>query len=225
MRVVESEPLTAMPYESRESLVALMYRLQTRHRAPRTLVLLPSYWGEFAVVGWDGEVVVRKYPPADADEFAAGSFDRIALHWVLDEVGRGRSARSARELETRLLDDVRRWLVPGGEVAGVVANWLCLGEREGRPLVGRTAASCRRLLARAGFDAGPVSVAVPSGDVPRSVISMSRRAARHYFRRQLAFTLAGGQDTSYLALRRAVAETGIGRYLQGSLVFSGTLRC
>ncbi|HQR40302.1 MAG TPA: O-antigen ligase family protein [Blastocatellia bacterium] len=73
MSIVDVAPPVAMPYADRESLVALTYRMQTMHRAPRTLVLLPQYWGEFSAGGWDGEVVVRKYPLDRPDEFGAAS--------------------------------------------------------------------------------------------------------------------------------------------------------
>ena len=224
MRAGDLEPSAAMPYEGRDSLVALMYRMTTTHRASRTLVLVPQYWGEFPVVGWDGEVLVRRYPLAEDADLRAGSFERVALHWVLDEVGRGRSGRDARALELALLREARRLLAPGGRVVGLAANWLCLGEREGRPVFGRSAASCRRLLVRAGFEVGGVSIAVPSGDVPRSVISAAPHAARHYFRRQLAFT-KGGTDLPHMLLRRLLVEAGISRHLQGSLVFSGSTPC
>jgi hypothetical protein len=95
VRVVDAEPTAKMPYEDRESLVALMYRMSTTHRAARTLVLIPQYWGEFPIVGWDGEVLVRRYPLQADPELRAESFQRVALHWVLDEVGRGRSAADA----------------------------------------------------------------------------------------------------------------------------------
>ncbi len=224
MSIVDVAPPAAMPYADRESLVALTYRMPTMHRAPRTLVLLPHYWGEFSAGGWDGEVVVRKYPLDRPDEFAAASFHRVAMHWVLDEVGRGCGRRQSREREIELLLEVRRMIVPGGWVVGLAANWLCLGEREGRPVFGRTPSSCTQLLRRAGFNEPGMSIAMPSGDFPRHLVSIAPIAARHFFRRQLALT-QDEDNARFTALRQLMVETGVIRYLQGSLVFSGRVPC
>lgn len=220
---IDAETARPMPYEARESLVAMMYRIASPTPSARTLVVLPTYWGELPVVGWDGDVVLRRYPFDPQELLPAASFDRVALHWVLDDVGRGLGWRRARARRLELLHEARRLLAPGGIVTGLVSNWLCVGERAGQPVVGLSAGDCRRLVRRAGFEAGEVSIALPSGDAPRSFISTSRQAARHYFRRQLAFNV-GDQRSLNQALRRLLVELGVSRHLQGALVFSGRVR-
>jgi hypothetical protein len=220
--VTVNEAPAAMPYEGRDALVALMYRMFTTHLASRTLILMPTYQKEFPLDGWDGEVVVQRFEDATRlEQHAPSSFERVALHWVLDEVGRGLGRRRARARELALLRAVRRVLVPGGRVAGLAANLLVLGEREGRPVLGRTSGACRQLLRDAGFDDPGVSIAMPSGDNPRSIISTSRRASRHYFQRQLDFNRGEVSFARHLLQRRLVIRTGLARCLQGSLLFSG----
>ena len=213
-------------YESDESRVSLMYRLRSAGRSPRTLFLTVPGKEILRLVDWDGEVD-RGYVGSDVKqlrEYRDASFERVVLHWVLDEfVGEPGRRRRVRN-QKNLLREVMRILTPGGLIVGCVANLLSAAAGSHGSRLGRTSAKCVRLLESAGFGDTNVSIALPSAGSPSILISTAPVAARHYFRLQLA---RNAEDLGFLSRlsRRLLIETGLNLHMQGSLIFSARTLC
>lgn len=217
---------TAVVYQSVAARVALMYRLPSVVGNRRTLLLTVPGRDLVPAQGWDGEVVrdFVGYDCASLLDYADASFDRVVLHWVLDEfvASPGRKRSTAQRIE--LLRQARRLLRPGGVVTGCLANFLIPTESLRWPIVGWTGAKCQSALRGAGFEHVRVSTVLPSADLPQIMISVDRTAARDYFRHQLKRTRQHFNPVSRLA-RRVLIEAGAASYLQGSLAFSGSVPC
>lgn len=212
-------------FESNAARVALMYRLPTLAGSPRTLLVTSR--SPLAAVGWDGDVVTHGFT-ADLQGlggFADASFERVVLHWVLDDAGTALGRWCARDLQRSLLWEAKRLLVPGGLVTGCVANQVDISalRKRGRAW-GSSSADLERLLTRAGFTQPRTFVALPSADAAVNLVSTDPMTARRFFRAQLARRVdIDGRLGSMV--RRTLNELGVSRHLQGSLVFSGHAPC
>lgn len=212
-------------FESNAARVALMYRLPTVAGTPRTLLVTSR--SPLPVVGWDGDVVACNYAAEvrGLGGFADASFERVVLHWVLDDAGASLGHWCSRDLQRSLLWETRRLLVPGGLVTGCVANQVDVAalRRRGRAW-GRSSSDVERLLLRAGFASPRTFVALPSADAPINLVSTDPVTARRFFRAQLARRVDIDGRLGSMA-RRLLNEAGASRHLQGSLVFSGHAPC
>lgn len=208
-------------FDSNAARVALMYRLPTVAASPRTLLVTAR--SPLPVVGWDGDVVVCNYAGEirGLGGYADASFERVVLHWVLDDAGASLDRWCSRDLQRSLLWEAKRLLVPGGLVTGCIANQVDIAalRRRGRAW-GRSSSDIERLLVRAGFAGPRTFVALPSADGPINLVSTDPATARRYFRAQLARRVALDGRLGSMA-RRLLNELGVSRHLQGSLVFSG----
>jgi SAM-dependent methyltransferase len=219
-------PAQAVAYQSAAARLSLVYRLVTLPARSRTLLLTVPGRTPPALDGWEGDVVVDHLgiDPGRLAAYGTASFERVILHWSLDQFVASPPRRRSRSSRNAILREVHRILVPGGVVAGCVPNLFSPpGKAEGRPF-GATSGRWRRRLERHGFQQLRLFVALPCADAPQVLIEARRETARHHFGLELTRAGDAFRPASRMLRRALVAADGT-RHLLGSLVFMGRTRC
>jgi hypothetical protein len=225
---MEAPAISAPPvaYQSTAARISLVYRLATLPAARRTLLLTVPGRELPVVEGWDGEVTLD-YLGQDVSRlarYADQSFDRVVLHWSLDQFVASPPRRRRLAARRGVLRHVWRILVPRGVIAGCVPNLVTTSGRAGGALFGSSGRRWQSLLEAEGFERVRTLIELPSGDAPQVLVGIDRVPSQHYFLLDLERSKNKLPPASRL-LRRVLALTGVTRHLQGSIVFSGRRPC
>lgn len=214
-------------YESGVACAGLMYRLPTVAGPGRTLLCSANSQDSLSVLEWEDTVVrlrLDKGAVGPLSDYPGASFQRVVLHWVIDEVGRGSKPWGTSAERVAFLTEVRRLISPGGAVVGCAANFLDLSFSRRSASLGSTSSHYERLLTRSGFARTKTYIVLPSAHDPRILVSTAPRASEHYFRMDMARASSDGRGIKPLA-RRILIRAGLNRHLQGSLLFVGYAPC
>jgi len=171
--------------------------------------------------GWTCITDFRKELP-----FGDRSFDLVLMHGTLDLLVDDEACRASPRELNELAQRIYRVLTPGGAFTGSVANRT---SRSRWPYLRRTTdphrasatfsiGSCRKFLARAGFQDIVIFNVLPSADSPIRLLNSERRLSRIGFRRELEVIRGSITWPHYLA-RRVLVELSLNRYFEESIFF------
>jgi len=159
--------------------------------------------------------------------FADHAFDLVFMHGSLDLLVDRHPELGSADAMTGLAARIRRVLTPGGAFTGSVSNrtskrrWRYL--IRGNPNLRRTTApfsilSCRKFLARSGFEDIEIFNVLPTADSPMRLINTARDLSRIGFRRELQAIQPSLAWPSYIA-RRLMVELTLNRFFEESIFF------